>query len=218
MCGEGAHSALISRIWCGSPPRVWGRLSRQRAAVGGIRFTPTCVGKAQTDPLAVFGPLVHPHVCGEGDSSSWKTAQLSGSPPRVWGRLVDLQIGPRRHRFTPTCVGKATVAAVPCTSVNGSPPRVWGRRVEQLVSRSRRRFTPTCVGKAQRGCPSRSRGSVHPHVCGEGVILGSSLMSDSGSPPRVWGRRAGETSHHPAPTVHPHVCGEGGPRIRSRRP
>ena len=70
--------------------------------------------------------------------------------------------------------------------------------------------------------------SVHPHVCGEYQNNQSQPSSSSGSPPRVWGIRAGlpllASENRFTPTcvgntisrykpflfypVHPHVCGE----------
>ena len=255
----------------GSPPRVWGR---RRAPTGGtgspsvhphvcgegrttcasraprVRFTPTCVGKASSEPLKlreahgspprVWGRRqptrsicrtcpVHPHVCGEGGTSSDPQPAMHGSPPRVWGRRSpDRSRWPRKSVHPHVC-GEGSVAHPTNAAAFGSPPRVWGRRAAVAAGLVGGRFTPTCVGKAL-------------------LALGTA-QKFNGSPPRVWGRRsaapratsgrrftptcvgkalprrvrgprprftptcvgkaAGREVLSYVPTVHPHVCGEG---------
>ena len=170
VCGEGASDGENNRSAHGSPPRVWGRPRREALGRGRGRFTPTCVGKAQSWRRGCRLCTVHPHVCGEGPTSPNVRPARSGSPPRVWGRRRRSGLESEVRRFTPTCVGKAS----------GTRPR---------PPRGTSRFTPTCVGKANAsvvpdrrstGSPPRvwgrrpwRRGSgrfraVHPHVCGEG--------------------------------------------------
>src|SRR5690606_31196911 len=71
-------------------------------------------------------------------------------------------------------------------------------------------------------------GSVHPHACGERIILSFSMDSGCGSSPRMWGTGLGwwaarrgirfipthvgngsipRQARH-GTTVHPHACGE----------
>ena len=77
---------------------------------------------------------------------------------------------------------------------------------------------------------------VHPHVCGEDLPLADQVAVNIGSPPRVWGRHAGQQVqrglHRFTPTcvgktqsicvdqnqgqVHPHVCGEDCPLAANR--
>jgi len=90
------------------------------------------------------------------------------------------------------------------------------------------RFIPTCVGNI-RNCQRLIGGfSVHPHVCGEHVVIMQFAGGVGGSSPRVWGTSLPCTTQRPTrrfiPTcvgnikanvqtrvilpVHPHVCGE----------
>ena len=175
------------------------------------RFTPTCVGKARACGCPPTPPTVHPHVCGEGMSGWLTLSYADGSPPRVWGRLLQAGEDDRPDRFTPTCVGKAVQ--------------------QREAGTVHLRFTPTCVGKA--ACRRRPvpPGSVHPHVCGEGSVKLDTTSDDAGSPPRVWGRHGAGVEDDRLPLVHPHVCGEGAlvtvalsknigspPRVWGRRP
>ena len=175
---------------------------------GNDRFTPTRVGKTSRS----YGPLAH----------------RRGSPPRVWGKLVNLSNYSRVWRFTPTRVGKtvfggntpASIAVHPhacgenalglidTDGADGSPPRVWGKLWLPFF----RAFSRP----------------VHPHACGENVLTLALRVAGLGSPPRVWGKlvltvgpprrvrftptRVGKTviwvTSSTNSTVHPHACGE----------
>ena len=152
-----------------------------------MRSHPTCVGKTFAD-----GRL---------------QVLCNGSPPRAWGRRIQIAGRAPLRRFTPTCVGKTRLphartrivpvhphvrgedgnVHLPSLHLHGSPPRAWGRRDERHPERLRVRFTPTCVGKteARQACTEAS--AVHPHVRGEDFWTGEP------------GRQG---------PVHPHVRGE----------
>ncbi len=117
---------------------------------------------------------------------------------------------------------------------DGTPPRVWGklnfaRQRSQVI-----RYTPTCVGKTYSSIVFVCYTKVHPHVCGENVLVQRRYQLRQGTPPRVWGKRlvwlyvtdacrytptcVGKTNHTLTRilviAVHPHVCGENGARGR----
>ncbi len=175
----------------GSPPRVWGKrqlLDLQRSLhrftptrVGKtyclvladdlqpLRFTPTRVGKTCRRRRKRPSASVHPHACGENSIFANSAAATSGSPPRVWGKLVPLRAPTRLRRFTPTRVGKTE------------------RRVDGVVIRDR--FTPTRVGKTPADPGTIPSPPVHPHACGENIAVFPTVGPSDGSPPRVWGKR-----------------------------
>ena len=145
---------------------------------------------------------------GDGLTSKYSFASLTGSPPRAWGRPLAEQDRGAVLRFTPTCVGTArfpkiapasnpvhphvrgdgVVALHHRSSPVGSPPRAWGRLVVCQRFKSVRRFTPTCVGTADRPVFQSASCPVHPHVRGDGVNFRFFAFSHAGSPPRAWGR------------------------------
>jgi len=173
---------------------------------------------------------VHPHACGDDNSMNSGNASHAGSPPRVWGRPRKRGRTSRASRFTPTRVG--TTCSIPtCRRRREVHPHACGD--DMSIARrhtSRVRFTPTRVGTTKH-CLSRFLpSSVHPHACGDDKRKAVKKSLDSGSPPRVWGRRreyqapranprftptrVGTTKRRVMPnissTVHPHACGDDG--------
>jgi len=152
----------------GSPPRPWGNQLDALAQLAERRFTPTPVGKSVVQVVTVAAPTVHPHARGEIAVSGFAEPNTHGSPPRPWGNLRDQHLHARRHRFTPTPVGKSSSGSGACpltpvhphargeilgealadAAVGGSPPRPWGNRQPPDRPTARRRFTPTPVGKS----------------------------------------------------------------------
>ena len=150
---------------------------------------------------------VHPHVCGEHSTASFRSEIKPGSSPRVWGTLTGMGGSHFRRRFIPTCVGN--ISSRSASSVNwsvhphvcgehqrvndllregfGSSPRVWGTFPAQELVQCRQRFIPTCVGNITPCRLSRQPLAVHPHVCGEHFLPLEPGRSSTGSSPRVWG-------------------------------
>ena len=93
---------------------------------------------------------------------------------------------------------------------------------------SRVRFIPTRVGNTGLRRLAIPQQAVHPHACGEHLIMATREMENSGSSPRVWGThievktaravwrfiptRVGNTISNAFAAVkvpvHPHACGE----------
>ena len=90
------------------------------------------------------------------------------------------------------------------------------------------RFIPTPVGNGNIGVDDLVRPTVHPHACGERLLVTTPACYCPGSSPRLWGTGSSTLrSRHadrfiPTPvgngiwmkmvitkmTVHPHACGE----------
>ena len=206
--GDGPSCFGFQGVYSGSPPRAWGRPGLPSSESGASRFTPTCVGTAGRPTPHRSRPPVHPHVRGDGEANADSHQFGSGSPPRAWGRRGPGPWGCTGCRFTPTCVGTATlnVPIIPRPPVHphvrgdgltsrltvsrgaGSPPRAWGRLHAQVLRDAGSRFTPTCVGTARtrRWCAGTSR-------------FTPTCVGTAGRPARPAA---------PAP-VHPHVRGDG---------
>ncbi len=197
----------VRALYTGSPPRVWGILTKERERWQTSRFTPTSVGNTSGERRKNLRQSVHPHECGEYWIAVRSGVAFAGSPPRVWGIRGAKKTECNGARFTPTSVGNTSwvempslldsvhphecgeyyVPCVPLPLVLGSPPRVWGIRQCRSGSDENRRFTPTSVGNTKAMVPMPPTNAVHPHECGEYTALAGDVRNHTGSPPRVWG-------------------------------
>ena len=145
VCGDNPTpiASISSTSWF--TPRVWGQHRSRCSSRRPRRFTPTCVGTTRRSHQQHLEQPVHPHVCGDNAPIASATLRTTGSPPRVWGQRVKLEMYPQGHRFTPTC-GDNCLQHLRQMRLLGSPPRVWGQHEIEPMSEYERRFTPTCVG------------------------------------------------------------------------
>ena len=196
----------------GTPPRVWGK--------------PQSTGNyAPTDP-------VHPHACGEnGDRAIRHGDAFRYTPTRV-GKTTEPNSRPPWSCGTPPRVWGKRQPATPTTAQVGTPPRVWGKRREVCCVCCVFFGTPPRVwGKRAPRSLVHTAPSVHPHACGENVVVkvggckyyrytptrvGKTVIqaalvpADVGTPPRVWGKHTEFRYVATATPVHPHACGENG--------
>ena len=146
-CGEKELRHADTGSHVGSPPRVRGKDDRRgkRQCSGGI--TPARAGKSYTDALKLFLMGDHPRACGEKLAFASASALLSGSPPRVRGKVAFYGLIITHKGITPARAGKSRrtgwtngwrwdhpracgekqaegMTEVPCV---GSPPRVRGK-------------------------------------------------------------------------------------------
>ena len=173
-----------------------------------------------------------------------------GSSPRVRGKRIH---GDSLHLVTgliPACAGKTSFEpptysqprahprvcgenstyeyATACQL--GSSPRVRGKRCDCPGEGLGLGLIPACAGKTRGRSPRVSPSRAHPRVCGENPSLSSAERQDSGSSPRVRGKRftrphyffksrlipacAGKTLGPQRGLIggwaHPRVCGENG--------
>ncbi len=213
-----------------------------------MRFIPTSAGNIVLSATTVNIPSVHPHECGEHRSALTDAVDDGGSSPRVRGTCAWQFRWRDQHRFIPTSAGNMLSEILACavdtvhphecgehrrdhdmnSIVGGSSPRVRGtyRRSPRQVGAAR--FIPTSAGNiAERGSVPETE-TVHPHECGEHLIMPHPHFVRSGSSPRVRGTfvisqgvetlerfiptSAGNiqliVGKHRYPAVHPHECGE----------
>ena len=150
---------------------------------------------------------VHPHACGEHAPGCSEQLIDIGSSPRMWGTLFCVLFKSDVYRFIPTHVGntltntivstKSTVHPHACGEhVNyhpggsdsiGSSPRMWGTLIDRCWKLYPKRFIPTHVGNTANRPLKINPHSVHPHACGEHILLHICLSIRDGSSPRMWG-------------------------------
>ena len=108
--GEDQVLAGLAGHGVGSPPHTWGRQGDLLCDLLMLRFTPTPVGKTSSPYSPTPPNAVHPHTRGEDYLHVSEYGIVCGSPPHPWGRHADRRAGRRGERFTPTHVGKTSIA------------------------------------------------------------------------------------------------------------
>ena len=199
-----------------TPPRAWGRHIAAIPFENAGGNTPTCVGKTRGSGSGRCCARKHPHVRGEDSCCSISKSRLPETPPRAWGRRINLRFCFLECRNTPTCVGKTSsshpagadrwkhphvrgedrllLAALPPPLE--TPPRAWGRQSIRAPWRPSLRNTPTCVGKTSlKNCTFRML-KKHPHVRGEDLQMLYIAYPAGETPPRAWGRHSAENCQY----------------------
>ena len=74
---------------------------------------------------------------------------------------------------------------------HGSPPRMRGKPLRWNGRKTLRRITPAHAGKTLRPLPGTRRTSDHPRACGENEQKHYESNVNTGSPPRMRGKRSG---------------------------
>ena len=142
---------------------------------------------------------------------------MSGSSPRLWGKLTGIASTDIKTRFIPTPVGK-TMKVILRLALTTVHPHACGENFSlQDICDAVDRFIPTPVGKTPAfdvssgeevwfiptpvgktlSAPDASRArAVHPHACGENA-------------PSKLGKVIGNS-------VHPHACGENDSAIHCK--
>ena len=153
---------------------------------------------------------------------------LSGSPPRMRGKVEQMLVDPVGDGITPAhagkrhgiCYGAAGLEDHPRACGEkprdyerlywyiGSPPRMRGKAeaaeaITQVIG-----ITPAHAGKSTAQAALLHVSEDHPRACGEKSIAYRTASIWWGSPPRMRGKvRAGWTATTPL-TDHPRACGE----------
>ena len=247
-CGENRTGKKNGSSRRGSPPRVRGKHRHHAVWDGPDGITPARAGKTILCILLRIAPRDHPRACGE--NLEWfPLADLEmGSPPRVRGKRhgrsgVGDEVGITPARAGKTARGAGRGARAPdhpraCgengqpnsaqRSMGGSPPRVRGKQVAQRRVCHVPGITPARAGKTCCWWRPSSPPADHPRACGENQEPLDLVFRQSGSPPRVRGKRpaaaryieyfritparAGKTRFRPAFRLerrdHPRACGE----------
>ena len=175
-CGEKLQVDVFCNYSEGSPPRMRGKVLHTGGASVPPRITPAHAGKRSSMVSNTATVRDHPRACGEKAAPSWQAYCLSGSPPRMRGKVHS---GPHRKRHPgitpaharkrtrppgfswgpwdhPRACGEKPADNSPLCPIRGSPPRMRGKATP---SRSRRRvhgITPAHAGKSWPGQPRQS--------------------------------------------------------------
>ena len=186
---------------------------RGKAKQRGVSFrfcgiTPAYAGKRALPCRWPYRRRDHPRVCGEKCGLYLILLGITGSPPRMRGKVMGRACTCTRAGITPAYAGKRLglcffdggredhprVCGEKATSqtkteqVKGSPPRMRGKGENAATKAPATGITPAYAGKRfgpnLRTCSQRD----HPRVCGEKPRNGGYFKMDPGSPPRMRGK------------------------------
>ena len=206
--GEDMSSPNPCAVSTETPPRAWGRRSREHHRAESTGNTPTGVGKTISTPKSWTVTKKHPHGRGEDSAAGCKSTKAQETPPRAWGRHRHQVVNTVPIRNTPTGVGKTPLWRVwqpfrrkhphgrgedpvtpdTATRLPETPPRAWGRPSFFLAALVGLGNTPTGVGKTRRYRLGVHLTRKHPHGRGEDWPLASMPSCFQETPPRAWGR------------------------------
>ena len=131
----------------GSPPRVRGKVRGVIGEFDVVGITPACAGKRIKAQLQAVVKRDHPRVCGEKCRSTLGGRAVSGSPPRVRGKVTLLYALADKEGITPACAGKSFFGYL-VGAFSKDHPRVCGEKCGSDCTISvRARITPACAGK-----------------------------------------------------------------------
>ena len=208
--GRQSDRSRLDGTAAGSPPRAWGRRCRSRPRSTATTVHPHARGDDSTGRREHDCRTVHPHARGDDCAvGAMYIGQLTGSPPRAWGRLAHRLLAQRAaSRFTPTRVGTTDCASQAARSVPVHPHARGDDSVEDAPRHIARPVHPHARGDDRRSAPRGSRSPVHPHARGDDRDAAGTRASRAGSPPRAWGRPISLAYPRPRRSVHPHARGD----------
>ncbi len=233
--------AIWSASVSGSSPRVRGKHARVDVAFAAVRIIPARAGQTSM-PGPPMGPSPdHPRACGANGRLGYKVTRITGSSPRVRGKLRGLFVDGAQVRIIPARAGQTRIP----TGLGGrrpDHPRACGAnlgagcfappQIQRIIPARAGQTEPSAVGSLS--CPD------HPRACGANAMRPKPAVPKLGSSPRVRGKlsaigsrdvqrriipaRAGQTQavkdKADAAADHPRACGanavlRGGYRIGS---
>ena len=215
----GANGSLYDTVkrMAGSSPRVRGKRRFCTSMSAPNRIIPARAGQTPWSCPGRTGWSDHPRACGANGWLPVEDRHNAGSSPRVRGKLRPLprvrggvRIIPARAGQTARCCWittcspdhpRACGANMDLTIANayrpGSSPRVRGKRETGREKTRRNRIIPARAGQTRWCPPWRSLYPDHPRACGANGWLPIEDRYNTGSSPRVRGKR--EALHeHPA--------------------
>ncbi len=146
------------------------------------------------------------------------------------GKVVSVPADWDLVRITPACAGKSPYSqfvlitgedhprvcgekfysSFSWRGFKGSPPRVRGKVLPMFINRLLGRITPACAGKSFENVIGTIVCQDHPRVCGEKRRQSMMIPKSLGSPPRVRGKEAFESSYWKNRGITPACAGKRG--------
>ena len=110
----------------------------------------------------------------------------------------------------PRVCGEKVRRDAPAGGAVGSPPRMRGKAKELPPRQCYLGITPAYAGKSVCRWSRVDPSWDHPRVCGEKHVLRTSKQKSGGSPPRMRGKGADQTTRRVFPGITPAYAGKSG--------
>ena len=134
VCGEKCLDGIAHGMIAGSPPRVRGKVKIIWFFNGFRGITPAYAGKRRLSVKTASRNRDHPRVCGEKKFTFDAGKLIPGSPPRMRGKALDLNLLTASLGITPAYAGKSR-CNLPSTAPWKDHPRVCGeKRISVVLS------------------------------------------------------------------------------------
>ena len=121
---------LCCFIW-GSPPHIWGTLWQADETNTIFRITPTYMGNTYLLDDIYPEYRDHPHIYGEHLLIQQQVMVSMGSPPHIWGTLIEVEQPESKFRITPTYMGN-TILNVFLLGIAQDHPHIYGEHCELI--------------------------------------------------------------------------------------
>ena len=131
VCGEKHREQRATARGEGSPPRMRGKGPGHVPHGERERITPAYAGKRVSRASGFVPNSDHPRVCGEKRFSAVFHRAISGSPPRMRGKVRHVSTGFCHFGITPAYAGKRNMCTYSATE-HGDHPRVCGEKTKKI--------------------------------------------------------------------------------------
>ena len=208
--GKTSRALWFLRSWCGTSPRMRGKLSvalRTALTQGNI---PAYAGKTMATMSENIPRPEHPRVCGENAARFTGVDWVRGTSPRMRGKRVKFFLCGLFHRNIPAYAGKTclicsnmmifpehprvcgenSISDAELLEQLGTSPRMRGKRRPNSRNPWRFRNIPAYAGKTLGRFSWFPQGWEHPRVCGENFFEKFCSACASGTSPRMRGKPA----------------------------
>ena len=177
VCGEKASPMMKPAPPLGSPPRVRGKAKKRCRSCPLTRITPAYAGKRPAASAARSAKWDHPRVCGEKFLAPSSTVFLTGSPPRMRGKVRPMSFDMVRFQDHPRVCGEKPNRILWEHWKEGSPPRMRGKGCVEVRCGLSVGITPAYAGKSSDVEKVSHHPRDHPRVCGEKSEFGKPALT-----------------------------------------
>ena len=207
VCGEHLPASSGSCTRRGSSPRMRGTQKTTANTHHTSGIIPAYAGNTQSNTMRGASVWDHPRVCGEHGDNNEESIEDLGSSPRMRGTpyrqpvlahgagIIPAYAGNtrlqryqhERCRDHPRVCGEHCEGLFVASGDVGSSPRMRGTPARYCASRSNAGIIPAYAGNTSFSEFYNTVDRDHPRVCGEHLMMSSSVSAISGSSPRMRG-------------------------------